>query len=111
MSVCKTMRCRASLRDALSRLKAYRCLPACGIWQLRDGALTMQILVLELPKHLESSSSVAPHFAVSVSDEASADAAGLHSNASHHLYLKILSAPQQGFADLLAIRSRGVDTV
>lgn len=37
----------------------------------------MQILVLELPKHLESSSAVAPHFAVSVSDEASADAAGL----------------------------------
>ena len=47
----------------------------------------MQILVLELPKHLESSSSVAPHFAVSVSDEASADAAGLHRNAPHHLCL------------------------
>ena len=36
----------------------------------------MQILVIELPQRLEPSSSVAPHFAVSVSDEASTDAAG-----------------------------------
>ena len=65
---------------------------------MRRRALTswrdvMQILVLELPKHLESSSSVAPHFAVSVSDEASTDAAGLRHSHIHRrsLYLCYIS--------------------
>ena len=50
----------------------------------------MQILVLELPKHLESSSAVAPHFAVSVSDEASTDAAGSYQTLADCLSLDLL---------------------
>ena len=36
----------------------------------------MQILVIKLPEQLEASSSGASYFAVSISDEASIDAAG-----------------------------------
>lgn len=54
--------------------------------------LGVQILVIQLPEHLEPSSTGASYFAVSISDEASIDAAGsLPSSCAPLLHSELLA--------------------